>query len=411
MSFPPTYARAQDFTEDDAADTVELNNELDNLGTILNAVLSSLKLVQRDDGQIANASVHADAFSAVALLLMASTWTPRGTWETAAAYVVGDVVDHDPGGGTTPYVCTEDHIAGTFATDKSAGRWTQIGTAPSSLTISPFGESLIDDADAPAAQTTLGASTLGKALFTVASAAAARTSLGLEIGTHVLAPDGDGSQLTNLPTSAGTETGDVSWSFATVKAGWLKLDGKTIGSAASAASWADDSFEALFTLLWTNLANAEAPVSGGRGASAAADWSASKTLQLPDARGRYPFAPDNMGGSSAGRIASTEADKLGGSLGTESKTITTTELPSHAHGVGTLAIGSAGAHTHTVAVGLSETSNGSASSDGHADSGPTATSSDGAHAHGITGATGAAGSGNPLNILPPGLAINLFVKV
>lgn len=84
------------------------------------------------------------------------------------------------------------------------------------------------------------------------------------------------------------EAGDLKYrTSSTVTRGrWLLLDGKTIGDASSSATGrANADTETLFTLLWTNCANAECPVSGGRGASAAADFAAHKTLTLPDARG------------------------------------------------------------------------------------------------------------------------------
>lgn len=84
-----------------------------------------------------------------------------------------------------------------------------------------------------------------------------------------------------------TFTGAVVSTFAsTAPTGWRLLDGSTIGSASSGATYANAAAKNLFTFLWTNLSNAVAPVSSGRGASAAADWAANKTLTLPDARGR-----------------------------------------------------------------------------------------------------------------------------
>jgi hypothetical protein len=72
----------------------------------------------------------------------------------------------------------------------------------------------------------------------------------------------------------------------TAPSGWLMLNGDTIGSTVSAATQADDGHEELFTLLWNSMADAQAPVSGGRGVDAATDWAADKTITLPDARGR-----------------------------------------------------------------------------------------------------------------------------
>lgn len=48
--------------------------------------------------------------------------------------------------------------------------------------------------------------------------------------------------------------------------------------------------------------------------------SSTSTFTVPDLRGRLPFGLDNMGGSAAGRITSTAADTLGGTLGNEKET-------------------------------------------------------------------------------------------
>jgi len=61
----------------------------------------------------------------------------------------------------------------------------------------------------------------------------------------------------------------------------------------------------------------------------------STTFNLPDLRGRVIAGQDDMGGTSANRLTGTSGsvngDTLGGSGGTETHTLTTTEMPSHSH--------------------------------------------------------------------------------
>jgi microcystin-dependent protein len=57
----------------------------------------------------------------------------------------------------------------------------------------------------------------------------------------------------------------------------------------------------------------------------------STTFNLPDFRGRVAAGLDNLGGSSANTITNAAADSLGGTLGTETHTLDSTQIPAHSH--------------------------------------------------------------------------------
>ena len=136
--------------------------------------------------------------------------------------------------------------------------------------------------------------------------------------------------------------------------GYLLLDGRTIGSAASgASSRANADVANLYSYLWNNVADAYAAVSGGRGASAAADFAANKTLQLPDFRGYSPVGKAAIGWP-------TDLGKTGGALQHDHS------LPAHNHGMGT------GADLNILSSGASTTS------------------TNGSHSHSVTGVAGQA---------------------
>lgn len=131
MAQPTPFNRSENYTEYAAAHPgatfppASLDGEMDDIETTLDGLCLNLALIQRDDGMIANNSVHPDAFTTGTLALIASDWTPRGAWITARAYVVGDLVEES----TFSYVCTIAHTSGAFSTDRAAGRWTLVGGA------------------------------------------------------------------------------------------------------------------------------------------------------------------------------------------------------------------------------------------------------------------------------------------
>ncbi len=113
----------------------------------------------------------------------------------------------------------------------------------------------------------------------------------------------------------------------TAPSGWAMLTGasavRTLGDASSGASLASTTASALFTLLWDSMADGQAPVSSGRGASAAADFAAHKTITIPDPRGRTLIGA----GSGSGLTARTH----GATGGAETHQLSEAELASHAH--------------------------------------------------------------------------------
>lgn len=121
--------------------------------------------------------------------------------------------------------------------------------------------------------------------------------------------------------------------------GWVTANATTIGSAASGATqWANASAAALFTYLWQNFSNAQCPVSGGRGANAAADFAANKTIATPDSRGLAMMGMDTMGGGattylSGVPVTSGNATTAGSLLGENLHALITSELAAHNHGV------------------------------------------------------------------------------
>lgn len=137
----------------------------------------------------------------------------------------------------------------------------------------------------------------------------------------------DGATKNYVDTSVASffSTGDLKPTLKTVAdTGWI-LGGAnaTIGNAGSGATYANANALALYTLIWNNVssptANAFCPVTGGLGASAAADWAGLKPL----ATGWY--AGHALGMAGGGGSLTTRA--LGSDTRNETVTLAATNIP------------------------------------------------------------------------------------
>jgi hypothetical protein len=118
----------------------------------------------------------------------------------------------------------------------------------------------------------------------------------------------------------------------TAYANEIPLNGGTLAKT-SGADTNGNQYALHYLYLWDNYADAQAPVNGGRGASAAADFAANKWITAPDYRDRVA-----MGISGAGSITTVGATagastvpSAGTNSSTGSYTLTTSDIPSHTH--------------------------------------------------------------------------------
>jgi len=131
----------------------------------------------------------------------------------------------------------------------------------------------------------------------------------------------------------------------TTKTGYVRLNGRTIGNAASPASERanglnnldSDTFP-LFQYLYNNLPDSIATVSGGRTVSGAiSDFNNNKTIVLPDSRGGTLVGLDDMGNTTLANAFAGLAFTIGSSIipgstvGINSNILTVAQMPPHLH--------------------------------------------------------------------------------
>jgi hypothetical protein len=222
-----------------------------------------------------------------------------------------------------------------------------------------------------------------------------------------------GGSGTTTPESAIFQTGDMIWGpISGTRTGWVRSNARTIGSVASGATErAAADTEELFAYLWNNFDNTLCAVSGGRGANAAADFAANKTIATLDMRDKAPWGLSDMGNTSTGTLGTT----AGAAGGASTVTLAQANLPNvnfshslaaatHTHSVSGNTGGISDNHTHTFSgttgsdgshdhsytrynSQADNIQNGGGNDDMWSGSSSTDTSSDGAHTHTYSGTT------------------------
>lgn len=116
--------------------------------------------------------------------------------------------------------------------------------------------------------------------------------------------------------------------FTTLPNGWVWAQNSyTIGNAASGASYANANALFLYTALWNGFSNSICPVTGGRGANAAADFAAGKPIQVLDVAGAGIIGADNSTGRLTGvPVVNGSISVPGSTIGEDFHTLSLAEI-------------------------------------------------------------------------------------
>ncbi|MDM9643885.1 hypothetical protein [Rhizobium sp. S163] len=227
-------------------------------------------------------------------------------------------------------------------------------------------------------------------------------------GIPIIGPaeGGGGGSVTPVDPNGVASTGDIKGRYGEgFQAGWVRGNGRTIGSATSGASErANSDVQPLFEFLWN--ADANLVVVGGRGGSSLADWSANKQLTLPDFRGRVIIGHDVMGNIAANVVA--DANALGKAIGEGMHTLTVAEMPAHGH---TGSTDVQGDHTHQIDTNVNTNAGTVGVRGGDTPSGNPSqnTRPAGAHAHNVS--VGNTGGGAAHNNVQPSLVTTIYIRL
>ena len=148
---------------------------------------------------------------------------------------------------------------------------------------------------------------------------------------------GTGGGGTTVDPTTLIQTGNMIMRYGVgVLTGYVRMNGLSIGSITSGATMPEGAaagLQNLFLYLWNTDSFLQLYIGGttptARGASAAADWGANKSIAVPDWRGYVPGGLDDMGNSDSGILGGyfANATRLGAAGGAPSFQITDAQLP------------------------------------------------------------------------------------
>ncbi|MBR0747390.1 hypothetical protein JQ582_25985 [Bradyrhizobium japonicum] len=233
-------------------------------------------------------------------------------------------------------------------------------------------------------------------------------------GVLVIGPSAGGGGGGGVDPTTLIQTGAIQPFYGTgVLAGFVRLNGRTIGSATSGASErANADCQALFNFLWN--ADPNLAVSPSRGVSSAADWAANKTIVSPDFRGYALSGLDDMGNGAAGRLAGyfANATVLGAAGGSPGMSLQLGHMVPHTHSGTTGVDYPDHAHNYTQRGGVLHQDGTNQATVATQDIGNTTSGANARHQHNYTTNGGDGGlAAAPFSLISPRKLCTLYIKL
>jgi microcystin-dependent protein len=249
--------------------------------------------------------------------ILVANATDRGADDTvAAAHTSGARIYHCHG--------AVDDDESNYAVAETVGRIGQandmiVGSGPNAFrTVTPGADGTV----LRVSGATVGWGTLGAGSLASDSVTADEIVAGA-VGTDELAA-GAVTRAKLEPLSQFPVGALIDYAGGTAPVGWLMCDGK-------------EYLRTSYPLLDAVIGTTYGAYTNGAGAAGTTHF------RVPDLRGRTAVAPDQMGGTDAGRLA---GGALAGSGGAETLTIVGANLPGHAHGIGVRSGAESTSHVH-----------------------------------------------------------------
>jgi hypothetical protein len=309
MSDPARYIQSFNFSAFQAVNPAtplpapQVDAQFQDIATSTGQLVDAVKDIRRSDGALKNGIVTTDSLEA--------TLAQALSGPIDAASVTADRI-------AAQAAASAASSSASSAAASAASAAALAGANATSIVFTPAGGLSSTNASAAILEVNARIGTSGTAASTTVAAIAGLTATDVQAALAELLADINNA----LP-----RTGAVVLSIDdAVPPGWLLMDDTTIGDASSGATHAHATlYQALYILLWTKVSNTYAPVSLGRGLTAAADYAAHKTITLTKAAGRAL----GVAGAGAGLTART----VGQTFGEEGHALTGSENGPHNHPV------------------------------------------------------------------------------